>query len=174
MCEKGVLTAKLPFRQKEIISCLNKRAPGPALEFKSLEPCTGLWTISLHPVVSCQLFLHCNKCLDELSQRLFRQWAHFHKQEKRKYVRTTAYFNHGCPPLETRFLSKRAFSSSQDQLCKSITKFKLHSVTRLSCVRKRGGGGLNDSRKFHLCECWNQQNIHFLSWQPTLVIKVNY
>lgn len=57
MCEKGMLTAKLPFGQKEIIPCLDERVSRPAPEFKSLEPCPGLWTISLRPVFTCQRFL---------------------------------------------------------------------------------------------------------------------
>lgn len=57
MCEKGMLTAKLPFGQKVIIPCLDERAFRPAPEFKSSEPCPGLWTISLRPVFTCQCFL---------------------------------------------------------------------------------------------------------------------
>lgn len=72
-CEKERLTAKLPFKEREIILLpgLGEGALMPQLKFKFQQPCMDFQPIILISVFSYWFFLHCNKCLDAFSLRLF-------------------------------------------------------------------------------------------------------
>lgn len=146
MCGKEMLTAKLPFGQKEIIPRLDERAFRPALEFKSWEPCTGLWTISLCPVFSCQLFfIPINGWAYSASGSLDNEHIPTN-QEKHKHVRTVAYFKNSICLLSARAVHlwrpaphlKRGSSHPETGFVNQLQNSNC-SVTHLSYVREKKG-----------------------------------